>query len=199
MLVVNNVYTFIFAAKLKRLQTILYSLRVQARFGYMGRSTYVAYPCKFQGCGSKYITVGNNTNIESHCIFGCWVKYGKQTFSPSIVIGNNCSIGEYTHITACNKITIGDGLLTGRFVYIGDNSHGRLTYEDAAIPPSQRKLISKGEIVIGENVWIGDKATILGGVSVGDNAIIGANSVVTKNVPPNCVVAGVPAKIIKSL
>ena len=96
-------------------------------------------------------------------------------------------------------ITIGDGLLTGRYVYIGDNSHGGLTAEESLLPPAQRKLISKGEIVIGNNVWIGDKATILAGVHIGDNVIVAANAVVTKDVQSNNVVAGVPAVVIKTL
>jgi len=115
------------------------------------------------------------------------------------VIGDNCSIGEYAQITAINKITIGDGLLTGRYVYIGDNSHGGLSREEAIVPPVRRKLKSKAEIKIGRNVWIGDKVTILGGVSIGDNAIVGANSVVTKDVPSNCVAVGMPARVVKKL
>ena len=58
---------------------------------------------------------------------------------------------------------------------------------------------SKGEVEIGNNVWIGDKATILAGVVIGDNVIVAANSVVTKSVPSNTIVAGSPAKIIKQL
>ena len=70
---------------------------------------------------------------------------------------------------------------------------------DIDIPPAVRKLKSKGNIVIGNNVWLGDKVSVLSGVNIGDNVIVGANSVVTKNVPSNCVVAGIPAKIIKKL
>ena len=55
-------------------------------------------------------------------------------------------------------------------------------------------LCSKGPVVIEDNVWIGDKVTILGGVTIGDNAIIGANSVVTHDIPSNCMAAGMPAK-----
>ena len=64
------------------------------------------------------------------------------------------------------------------------------------IPPTQRPVYSKGPVIIGNNVWIGDKATILPNVSIGNGAIIAANSVVTKDVPEYCIVAGNPAKII---
>ena len=84
-------------------------------------------------------------------------------------------------------------------MYIGDNAHGGLSWEEAGVAPLDRQLYSKGAIHIGNNVWIGDKATVLGGITIGDNVIVGANSVVTHDVPSNCVVAGIPAKIVRQL
>lgn len=130
---------------------------------------------------------------------GAWKAYKGEQFEPEIVIGKDCLIGEYCHITALKSIRIGDGLLTGRFVYIGDNSHGGLSEEEKEVSPTKRKLTTKGGVSIGNNVWLGDKVTVLGGVSIGDNVIVAANSVVTKDVPSNCIVAGVPAKVIKEL
>ena len=130
---------------------------------------------------------------------GCWVKYADQFYTPSIIIGDNCNIGEYMHISAIDKITIGNGLLTGRFVYIGDNAHGGLSYEEANIRPIMRTLRSKGEVKIGNNVWIGDKATILSGVHIGDNVIVGANSVVTKDVPDGELWVGNPAHFVRKI
>jgi acetyltransferase-like isoleucine patch superfamily enzyme len=120
-------------------------------------------------------------------------------FNPQIIIGDNCSIGEYCHITAINKIVIGNGVLTGRWVTITDNSHGSLLLDESDIQPLKRKLQSKGPVVIEDNVWIGDKVTILPDVHIGYGSIIGANAVVTKDVPANCVVGGNPAKIIKNI
>lgn len=108
-------------------------------------------------------------------------------------------IGEYNHFSAICGIKIGDGLLTGKFVLNNDNNHGDLSYGNADVPPFYRDLTSKGPIEIGNNVWLGDKVAVLGGVKIGDNVIVGANSVVTRSIPSNCVVAGIPAKIIKEL
>ena len=199
MWIVSKIYPYSLNENLCSYRNILYTMWISNFMGHVGKQSTIVYPCSLQGHGQKKIFIGNNTNIQSHCILGCWVKYGNQSFSPSLTIGNHCSIGEFNHISACNKITIGDGLLTGRYVYIGDNAHGGLSWEEAEIPPSQRPLTSKGEIKIGKNVWIGDKVAILSGVTIGDNVIIGANSIVTHDIPSNCVAVGISAKIVKEL
>ena len=196
---VSKIYPYSLSQRLVGYRNIMYTLWMRNFLAGMGENSYIAYPCSLQGGGQKRISIGHHTVIQSHGILGCWMKYGDQSFTPSITIGDNCSIGGYNHITACNKITIGNGLLTGRYVYIGDNAHGGLSIEEANIPPVCRQLISKGEVVIGNNVWIGDKVTILGSVTIGDNVIIGANSVVTHDIPSNCMVAGIPAKVIRSI
>ncbi len=195
----SKLYPYSLAERLRVYRDILYTLWIRIFIGHVGKCSNISKPCSLLGGGLKHIFIGDYTYIQSYSVLGCWEKYGNQCFAPSITIGNHCSIGEYNHITACNKVTIGDGLLTGRFVYIGDNSHGGLSIEEATVPPAERKIYSKGEIVIGNNVWIGDKATILAGVHIGDNVIIGANSVITKDVPSNTMVAGAPARMIKSL
>ncbi len=177
-----------------------YTLWIRNFIGHLGEHSRICYPCSLQGGGQKNISIGDYTTIQGTSVLGCWTKYGNQDFpKASITIGNHCSIGEYNHITACNKITIGDGLLTGRYVIISDNSHGGLSEEEANIQPSLRDLKSKGEVVIGNNVWLGDKVAVLSGVHIGNNVIVAANAVVTKDIPDSCVVAGVPGKIIKTL
>jgi len=147
--------------------------------------------------GEKYISIGNNTIINEGVILTAWDKYGKQFFTPSIKIGNNCNIGEHAHITACKEIVIGNNVLTGRRIYISDNAHGNSSKEEIDIPPILRPLHVKGPVIIEDNVWIGERACILSGVHIGKGAIIAANAVVTHDVPAACIVGGVPAKIIK--
>lgn len=197
--IISKIYTYKLSVCIRRVTTLFYTMWIRNFIKELGDGSSIAYPCSLQGGGQKCIVIGSNTVIQSHCILGCWTEYGGQHFFASIMIGNNCSIGEYNQITSCNKVLIGDGLLTGRYVYIGDNNHGGLSQEEAGIPPIKRNLLSKGEVNIGNNVWIGDKATILANVHIGNNVIVAANSVVTKDVPDNCIVAGVPAKIIKEL
>lgn len=149
--------------------------------------------------GANFISLGDNTYIFGHCVIEAVSEYMNQKFSPQIVIGSGCSIGEYSHITCINRIIIGNGVLTGRRVLLSDNDHGHFTKEELVIPPSYRKIVSKGPIIIEDNVWIGEGASIIGNVRIGKGSVVAANAVVTKDVPPYCLVAGVPAKIIKKV
>ena len=150
--------------------------------------------------GEDCISVGDRTRIEKGCAITAWKRTpdgGEHT--PSITIGKDCSFGEYNHITSTNKIEIGDHLLTGRWVTITDNSHGDAELGMLKQSPIMRPVVSKGPVIIGVNVWIGDKATILPGVTIGDGAVIAANSVVTKDVDSYCIVAGNPARVVKQI
>ncbi|MDE6709634.1 MAG: sugar O-acetyltransferase [Oscillospiraceae bacterium] len=111
--------------------------------------------------------------------------------------GKNIHVGKNVFINAgcCFQdqggITIGDGVLIGHQAVLATLNHD--------LDPNNRQSMIPKPIVIGNNVWIGSHATILGGVTIGDNAVIAAGAVVTKDVPENTVAGGVPAKIIKKI
>lgn len=165
--------------------------RYSSRFRSIGKGIKLAPGMKLGN--ANHISLGNNVSVMSHCVLEC------TGYSAEMVLGDNISIGEYSHITCAQKMLIGDGLLTGRYVLITDNAHGENLPNELNIPPLARRVYSSGPVIIGRNVWIGDKATILPNVKIGDGAVIAANAVVTKNVPPYTVVAGCPAKIIKTI
>ena len=168
------------------LRQLFYSCHNSVRFGRVS-----------QLVGYKYVSIGYGTAFGDFLTLCAWDRYGRQLFSPQLSIGSNCWFGLWNHITCSNKVVIGDRILTGKWVTITDNSHGKTDIGTLKIPPIKRHIESKGPVIIGNDVWIGDKATILPGVNIGDGAVIAANSVVTKDVPPYCVVAGIPAKIVK--
>ena len=93
--------------------------------------------------------------------------------------------------TDCGGITIGDGAFIGHNVVIATLNHD--------FDPKERSTTHPSKVVIGKNVWIGANATVVPGVTIGDNSIIAAGAVVTKDVPPNVIAGGVPAKVIKSI
>ncbi len=179
---------------ISRLIQIIYSKWISIKFNQTD-TTFLKPVNYLRGC--QYFKIGRDTSFGRFVVLTCWDEYEGDQFKPSVIIGDECSFGDYLHLTCIDSVKIGKGCLTGRWVTISDNNHGTSSLKDLEIPPVKRKLYSKGPIAIGNNVWIGDKATILGGVSIGDGVIIAANSVVTKDIPPYSVAAGNPAKIIK--
>lgn len=160
-----------------------------------GENCHFQHPINF--IGNNNISLGNNVFIMAYSTIAAYSRYRQQLFSPSIEIGDDVTIGERAHITSINKIIIGKGVLLGKSVTITDNSHGKNGKEDICIRPAERQLISKGAVIIGEKCWLGDKVTVCPGVTIGDGCVIGANSVVTKNLPSYTICAGNPCKIIK--
>lgn len=144
--------------------------------------------------GSKNIVFGNRVKIDSYSTISTWHS---EKYNPLLKIGDCTEIGAFAHITCINKVSIGRNVLIGKFVTITDNSHGSNIFAELDIPPSKRELCSKGEVIIDDNVWIGDKVTVLPNIKIGKGAIIGANSVVTKDVPPFVIACGNPLRIIK--
>lgn len=179
---------------IKRLSAKLYKLTISYKFATVGK--HITFGKFADIRGGKHITMGDYCCFASGTHLTAWEVEG---YNPRITIGNNCSFGAYNHISCINGITIGDGLLTGKWITIVDNDHGTTDYESLQIRPWLRPVVSKGPVVIGKNVWIGDKATILPGVTIGDGAVVAANAVVTKDVPSYCVVGGNPARILKKI
>ena len=177
---------------------LLSTIRCRILIGNVGDNTKFRKQCLLQGDLLSKVVIGKSCDFDSYCVIGARTSdyyMGKDI----ITIGDNCVFGQYNHITATNRIKIGNNLLTGRFVLITDNSHGDYSYDNLQKHPSSRKIISKGEVVIGDNVWIGDKVSIMGGVHIGDGCIIGANSVVTHDIPCYSIAVGSPAKIVKTI
>lgn len=131
-------------------------------------------------------------------LFGYDVPQSLRVFPPFYTdFGKNIAIGEGVFINACchfqdhGGIAIGDGCQIGHNVVFATLNH--------FLDPAQRKYTRPAPIVLGKNVWIGSNSTILPGVSIGENSVIAAGAVVTKDVPANTLAAGVPARKVKSL
>ena len=180
-----------------KIRNSLYIFWIKYFIGKVGENVIIQKHVSFYGL--KYISIGDNTVVQKYTSINAHYQYKNQIFNPNIIIGKNCNIGPYNHITSVNKIVLKDGVLTGNRVTISDNNHGSFSYKDMLILPADRKIVSKGDVEIGENVWIGENACILSGVHIGKGCIIAANAVVTKDVPSFSLVAGVPAKVIKSI
>lgn len=184
----------IFKKILTKLYTTIYSLWISNHFSNT-KATF-KYPIN-DIRGEQYIKLSDGCSFGKFVVITAWDNQNGKKLSPRIWIGANCKFGDFLHLTCINKIEIGNNVLTGKWVTITDNSHGNTDYHSLQVPPSERNWVSKGGVKIEDDVWIGDKATILPGVTIGTGAIIAANSVVTKDIPPYCIAGGNPARIIR--
>lgn len=164
---------------------------------------FVAYRKKIRYCCSfPRLQNASSINFGDRFAVGSGFRAECVTDNASIEFGAGCTLNDYVHIGSAYKVTFGENVLVGSRVTIIDHNHGSYDVGPAlscigkVSPPSAREL-SGSAINIGDNVWIGEGVVILPGVKIGACAVIGANSVVTKNVASGVIVVGIPAKVIK--
>ena len=147
--------------------------------------------------GRKYIEVMKGFTTGRGCRIEAFPQAGNKVV---LRIGKNFQMNDYVHITAISHVEIGDNVLLASKVYISDSSHGSYQGdENDSHPdsiPKERPLFYK-EVKIKDNVWLGEHVSVLPGVTIGKGSIVGANSVVAKDIPDFCIAVGCPARIIK--
>ena len=138
------------------------------------------------------LTTGRNVRLDA---------FPLQPGAVVLVIGADVQINDSVHIGAANRIEIGDNTLIASRVFITDHDHGNYREDGTPslpeTPPAKRPITAR-PVRIGRNVWLGEQVCVLPGVTIGDGAIVGANSVVTRDVAANSIVAGNPARLIKT-
>ena len=159
------------------------------RFRYFtsaGKNLVVKSSAEFRMVNHALLEVGENVTIQDYSFFQLTMP------EPKVFIGNNTVIGRRNIITAKNRISIGSDVLIGSDVQIIDHSHG--VRRDTPIRLQKAEI---GFVEIGDDVWIGVGARILMNVTIGKGAVIGANSVVTSDIPEYAIAVGSPAKVVK--
>lgn len=167
----------------------LYTILVTRKFGKVGRGVSIRPVLNTHG--QKNIFLGDDVSLGLFCWIGTNDSLKK---NPKLTIGNRVHIGAYAMIIAADSITIGDNVLMSERVIIVDHLHD---YHDPQKAVIDQPLISEGQIIIEDDCFIGAGTVIMGGVTLGKHVVIGANSVVTGNLPPYSVAVGSPAKVIK--
>jgi lipopolysaccharide O-acetyltransferase len=187
------------------IKTITMMYRIPFFFFYK----YLFMSCKriyvsgeFQIRGKKYIQIGS-FSAGSRIRIDAIKSFGVQLFNPHIKVGDNVIGNNDIHIACTGNITIGNKVLFASNIYLTDHDHGiysnfsNLPISSPGEQPSYRLLTEGGSISIGDNVFIGEYVTILKNVKIGEGCIIGAHSLVSKNIPPFSIASGNPAKVIK--
>lgn len=176
----------------KRIRAKIYTRLVRSDFGAIGKGTQICTP--FFSNNASEVYFGANCKIQP----GGWIdsirEYAGEKYNGRIEIGDRAYLGHRVAIAACQKMVIGNDVVFADNVYITDLLHG---FEDINLPIFKTPLVSAGPVVIEDQVWLGQRVCVLPNVRIGTHSVVGANSVVTKNIPSYCVAAGVPAKVIK--
>lgn len=163
------------------------------RFGRFGENSIICFPTNTL-YNEHYIHVGSGTMIGPHCTLSAGMMPGQICITdPVVSIGDRCLIGKGSAVVGHFSITIGNDVWTGHNVYITDQNHG---YEDVTRPIGTQSMPEK-PVTIGDGSWIGYGSVVLPGASIGDHVVIGANSVVTGEIPSYSVAVGSPAKVIR--
>ncbi len=149
----------------------------------VGKNVFIAPTAKLIG----QPIIRDNVTIHSRCLI-------ENRKGANLVINEGTEINVDGRITSSGQVVIGKNVLFGPNVYVSDSTH---LYENINIPICSQKIVSKGNLSIGDGSWLCKNAVIVGAVNVGKHCVIGAGAVVTKDIPDYCVVVGNPGKVIK--
>ncbi len=165
---------------------------------FFSRSRIIRHPYYIRGFQfidfGRGLTTGVNVRIDAF-------PHLAEAKGKVLRFGDNVELNDYVHIAAVEKVIIGNNVLIASKVFITDHGHGSYSGEnqsDPEVPPTrlQRPVVSK-PVVIEDNVWLGEYVTVLPGVTIGRGAVVGAMSVVTKDIPAGAMAVGSPARVIK--
>jgi acetyltransferase-like isoleucine patch superfamily enzyme len=167
--------------------------RAARRFNHFGDGSMISFPPSVV-FGEGRIAIGTGTSIGPLASLSAGMPvHADVRGDPIITIGDRCTLGKGIGIVGHERIEIGDDIWTGHYVYITDQNHG---YEDISLPIGVQ-MWHNAPVSIGSGSWLGHGCIVLPGVHVGEHVVIAAGAVVASDVPDRCVVAGVPARIVR--
>ena len=141
----------------------------------------------------RHVFIGAGVGIAHSARLDAIREYGGRPYAGEIYIGDGASIQPYAHIAAAATLRIGTYVLTGSRIFITDHNHGIADLDQ----PVAYQPLDVAPVTVEDYAWLGENVVILRGVTIGHHAVIGANSVVTRDIPPFAIVAGAPAKVIR--
>jgi len=144
----------------------------------------------------QYVRIGRGVTVKANSwVYAVISDQEGNRFTPEIEIQDGVYLGHSLHLTAVQRVVIEAEAMIADFVYISDNFHD---YRDTTKPIQKQRVYSRGPLVIKSGAFIGEGARIIGPVSVGKNSVVGANAVVTHDIPDYSVAVGIPARVIRT-
>lgn len=197
------VYKTLYRRAIMRLRGLLV-LRRKVFLGYgcdisnkrniiFGNNVTIEHCTRLDGYASQPVVLGDNVKIGAYSYLTCTSHMSK--YGIGLKMGSNSAIGDFTHFGASGGIEIGNDVIMGAYISFHSENHN---FSDPTRLIREQGVTSKG-IKLGNNIWVGAKATFLDGCEVGDNCVVAAGAVVSGTFPANCIIGGVPAKIIREI
>ena len=159
------------------------------RFQNFGSGSRIEFPNWIKS--PEFISIGRNVSLWRHARLSV---VNPEATGPVIRIGDGTAIHPHVHISAASSVDIGRNVLFAANCYITDHDHDWLDPND---PPRINKRVIVAPTSIGDYTWLGEKVSVLKGVRIGNHCVIGANSVVTSDIPPYSVAVGSPARVVR--
>lgn len=181
-----------FANLVNRVQRLVDTVIFRNRFNKFGSNVTLMRPCMVTN--PRCIEIEDNVFIREYARIEAITTDGHNEFMPVLRIKKGAHIEQFFHVGACEYVEIGENVLIAGRVYISDHNH---RFSEVDKPILAQGIAFGGKVIIEENAWLGEGAVVLPGVTIGKNAIIGSNAVVTRDVPAYSIAVGIPARVIK--
>jgi acetyltransferase-like isoleucine patch superfamily enzyme len=167
--------------------------KLRLRWHFLRRDAYLRFPVQgnlLEALDEGRARVGPWVLIEP----GCWFALYPDTAQLEIGEGTIVNLG--CMLAATERITIGSHCMFANYCFVADADH---RYDDATVPVTWQGMQPKGPVTIEDNCWFGTNCVVTGGVTIGERTVVGANSVVTKDLPAGVIAAGAPARVIREI
>jgi acetyltransferase-like isoleucine patch superfamily enzyme len=167
--------------------------KLRLRWHFLRRDAYLRFPVQgnlLEALDEDRVRIGPWVLIEP----GCW--FALYPDSAELEIGEGTIINLGCMLAATERITIGSHCMFANYCFVADADH---RYDDASVPVTWQGMETKGPVTIEDNCWFGTNCVVTGGVTIGKRTVVGANSVVTKDLPAGVVAAGAPARVLREI
>lgn len=171
-----------------RIRRKAFSVLASGGFAEFGAHSVLAPPIRLEG--EERIAIGHGVDVGPNS----WLHVEGDEKSVAIVIGDGASIGAHSTLSAVHSVRIGRRVLTARNIYVSDHTH---EFSDPLQPIKDQGLTRVAAVEIADGAWLGENVVVCPGVRIGRGAVIGANSVVTTDVPDGAVAVGAPARVVR--